>query len=102
MHNVTHEAFIPKSELESEKMGDDKINNGARCWWLTPVILATQEVEIRRITVRSQPGQIVHQILSQKTLYKNRAGGVARGESPEFKPQYHKINKQIKEQWNTK
>jgi hypothetical protein len=23
----------------------------ARCWWLTPVILATQEAEIRRITV---------------------------------------------------
>jgi hypothetical protein len=23
----------------------------ARCWWLTPVILATQEAEIRKITV---------------------------------------------------
>jgi hypothetical protein len=30
---------------------------GARCWWLTPEILAIQEVEIRRITVRSQPRQ---------------------------------------------
>jgi hypothetical protein len=29
-----------------------------------PVILATQEVEIRRIMVRSQPGQIVHKSLS--------------------------------------
>jgi hypothetical protein len=27
--------------------------------WLTPVILASHEAEIRRITVRSQPGQIV-------------------------------------------
>jgi hypothetical protein len=27
--------------------------------WLTPVILATQEAEIRRITLRSQPRQIV-------------------------------------------
>jgi hypothetical protein len=36
--------------------------------WLLPVILATQETEIRRIAVRSQPGQIVHETLSQKTL----------------------------------
>jgi hypothetical protein len=33
---------------------------------LTPVILATQEAEIRRIKVQSQPGQIVHKTLSQK------------------------------------
>jgi hypothetical protein len=38
----------------------------ARHQWLTPVILATQETEIRRITVRSQPGQIVYETLSQK------------------------------------
>jgi hypothetical protein len=31
-----------------------------------PVILATQEAEIRRIMVRSQPRQIVHETLSQK------------------------------------
>jgi hypothetical protein len=31
----------------------------ARHWWLTPVILATQEAEIRRIEVRRQPRQIV-------------------------------------------
>jgi hypothetical protein len=28
-------------------------------WWLTPIILAIQEAEIRRIAVKSQPGQIV-------------------------------------------
>jgi hypothetical protein len=38
--------------------------------WLTPVILATQEAEIRRIAVRSQPGQIVHKTLFPKTLHK--------------------------------
>jgi hypothetical protein len=47
------------------------IHNGwrdvlARLWWLTPVILATQEAEIRRITVGSQPGQTVGETLSRK------------------------------------
>jgi hypothetical protein len=32
--------------------------------WFTPVILATQEAEIRRIMVQGQPGQIVHETLS--------------------------------------
>jgi hypothetical protein len=41
------------------------------------VILATQEAEIRRITVQSQPGQIT-----------KRAGRVAQDVGPEFKPQY--------------
>jgi hypothetical protein len=45
-------------------------NKGAGCWWLTPVILATQEAEIRGITVWSQPGQIVHETQSQKTHHK--------------------------------
>jgi hypothetical protein len=38
----------------------------ARHWWLTTVILATQEAEIRRITVQSQPWQIVCKTLSRK------------------------------------
>jgi hypothetical protein len=50
--------------------------------WLTPGILATQEAEIRRMVVQSQPGQIVHKTLSQKTLHKKRAGGVAQGSNP--------------------
>jgi hypothetical protein len=41
---------------------------GARRQWLMPVLLATQEAEIRRIAVRSQAGQIVYETLTQKTL----------------------------------
>jgi hypothetical protein len=56
----------------------------AGCWWLTPIILATQEAEFRRIEVHSQPRQIV----LEKPFTKLGLGGVAQGESPEFKPQY--------------
>jgi hypothetical protein len=41
-------------------------------WWLTPVILATQEAEIRRIAAQSQSGQIVWEILSQKKIIKKK------------------------------
>jgi hypothetical protein len=34
--------------------------------WLMPIILASQEAEIRRVAVQSQPGQIVSGTLSQK------------------------------------
>jgi hypothetical protein len=64
-----------------------------------PVILAVQEAEIRRIAVWSQPGQIVHETLSQKKKKnptQKRASGMAHGVGPEFKPQYHKKkNKKI-------
>jgi hypothetical protein len=35
-----------------------------RHWWLTLVILAMQEAEIKKIVVQSQPGEIVFEILS--------------------------------------
>jgi hypothetical protein len=62
----------------------------ARLRWLTPVILATREAEIRRIEVESQPRQIVCETLSRKNLSQKRAGGVTQGVGPEFKPQYWK------------
>jgi hypothetical protein len=52
--------------------------------WITPVILATEEAEIRRISGLKPARQIVCKTLSQKALHKNRAGRVAQSEGPEF------------------
>jgi hypothetical protein len=58
-------------------------------WWLTSIILAIHEAEIRRITVQSQCRQIVHKRpYLKKTLHKKRAGKVAQGIGSESKPQY--------------
>jgi hypothetical protein len=65
--------------------------------WLTPVILTTQEAEIRRIMVRSQSGQTVHETLSRKKSISKKAGGVAQSIGPEFKPQYCKKKERKKE-----
>jgi hypothetical protein len=65
----------------------------ARHWWLTSVILATQEAEIRRIMVQSQSGQIVCETISENTYHKKRAGGVAQNTGSECKPHYHKKKK---------
>jgi hypothetical protein len=43
-----------------------KIPVRARHQWFMPIILATQEAEISRITVQSQPRQIVQKTLSRK------------------------------------
>jgi hypothetical protein len=68
----------------------------ARCSWLTPVILATQEAEIRRIEVQSQLGANSSRDPTLKKPSQKRAGGVAqvveclpsKCQGPEFKPQY--------------
>jgi hypothetical protein len=51
-----------------------------------PVILATQEAEIRRIKFLSRPGL-------EKKNHKNRVGGMAQRIGSDFKPQYHKKKK---------
>jgi hypothetical protein len=53
-------------------------------------IIDTQEAEIRRILVQSQPRQIVDKTPSQKYPIQKRVGGVAQGVGPEFKAQYCK------------
>jgi hypothetical protein len=50
-----------------------------------PIILATQEVEIRRVMGERQPEQIVCKTLSGKNLSHKKRTGIG----PEFKPQHH-------------
>jgi hypothetical protein len=54
-----------------------------------PVISATQETEIRRIEVQSQPRKTVYETLSRKKSFIKSAGGVAQSVGPEFKPPNH-------------
>jgi hypothetical protein len=44
--------------------------------WFIPIILATQEAEIRRISVQSQPGQTVCKILSQRNPSQKKVVGI--------------------------
>jgi hypothetical protein len=59
-------------------------------WWLTPVILATQEAEVRRIMVQSHPRQIVRKTPSRIFPSHKMGQWSSLRENPEFKPQYHK------------
>jgi hypothetical protein len=65
-------------------------------WWLMPVIFTTWEAEIRKIVVRSQPGHIVPETQSWKYPSQKKAGGVAQGVGPEFKPRTSKKKKKKK------
>jgi hypothetical protein len=63
-----------------------------------PVIPATQEAEIRKTEVQGQPWQIVNKTISQKKKRsQKRAGEVAQGVGPEFKPSTTKKKKKRKE-----
>jgi hypothetical protein len=72
--------------------------NHVRCLWFKPINVTIQEAEIRRFVVWSQPKKIVHETLSWKNPSQKRAGGVAEGVGPEFKPHYWKKKKNC-ESW---
>jgi hypothetical protein len=42
-----------------------KLTMGSQAQWLTPVIPAIQEIEIRRLTVQSQPQQKVSKTITE-------------------------------------
>jgi hypothetical protein len=67
-----------------------------------PILLATQEAEIRRIEVQSLLRQIVHETLFWKNSSQKRSGGVAQGVGPEFKSQYGKKKKKWHYAFETK
>jgi hypothetical protein len=48
----------------------------------------SQEAEIRRITVQSQPGQIICETLFPKNPSQKKAGGVAEATGLKFKPHF--------------
>jgi hypothetical protein len=73
------------------KCGERKKPGSGRAPWLTSVIPASQEAEIGRIAAQSQPGQIVHEILSRKHPSQKRAGGVACGVDLEFKKKKNSV-----------
>jgi hypothetical protein len=62
----TLDTIVPNTRKNVDFSISSRTGRPAVLWWLTPVIPATQEAEIRRITVQSQPRAIVHETLSQK------------------------------------
>jgi hypothetical protein len=42
----------------------------AICWWLMPILLVTQEAEIRRIMIQSQPSRGFVRLYLKKTRHK--------------------------------
>jgi hypothetical protein len=59
-------------------------------WWLMPAIVATQEAEIGRIMILSQPQTNTSRDPVLTIPNTKRAGGVAQVASPEFKNRYCK------------
>jgi hypothetical protein len=63
-----HEAFSSTPSAIKTQRKTKKKQAGR--WWLTPVILAPQKAEIRRIEVLTQPRQTIHESLSPKKHHK--------------------------------
>jgi hypothetical protein len=63
-------------------------------WWVTPVTNPSYSGGRDQKDHSSNPsrGNSLRDPISKKTITK-RAGGVAQGICPEFKPRYYKINK---------
>jgi hypothetical protein len=53
-----------------------------QAWWLTPVILATQKAEIRRIRFKASPGKQFLRPNLENAKHKRRAGEVAKVADP--------------------
>jgi hypothetical protein len=52
--------------------------------------------EIRRIVVEASLGKYFARYYLEKIHHKKRAGGVAQGVAPEFRPQYHKRKVEVR------
>jgi hypothetical protein len=65
MDNDSVKSTCPSADVSVREISGSKIagskdmHSQAGRWWLMPVVLATQEAEMRRIVIRSQPGKIV-------------------------------------------
>jgi hypothetical protein len=66
-HHVASQNYIEIPSHPSQN-GYHQENKHAGHRWLTPVIIATPEAEVKRTAVESQPRKIVHETLSRKTL----------------------------------
>lgn len=62
-----HPTHVPRGDFTTETPHSLKWKNVTKsgAWWLTPAIPATWEPEMRRISVRGQPGQMVFETPSQ-------------------------------------